>query len=1577
MKKFRNNLHSAFFFPGSNGNGYSENPENNEELTEEELVEVQTREDLDEHREQVQEQEFPNVAWEVSARISSKYTDMEQLKNDRKRFGARIKDETPDKKTYAEVWDRKITEWFGFLISSLKEKGYFENKNENEEIAKIKEQYKKEVYDQYEEYIWRAGNKDFNAVKDIIFGWSSQEYPADKIYKELTWATTISRVDRTHVGWYDVDVLDSISLDEGEDSAEDMSERQNRNFLSDDLPEYLWDIRKTPWVLNVLKWLPIFSVKEDRPSKVDRKAIKQFLKVSSKIEVKWNKDKAVALMEVFHDSSLNTNSWKDEYKAGLTRHGVNVEDKYVDDIVKVGSFYINTQKADNSTRDQHAIYLSVLEAIENKGWVKSAVNYFKPIVEQAKKDKKNEKKEWYETGEKLEESLKTFAEKLGISDFTSVTRLSELAKNNPNYFKNTPVEKVLANLNNDRLIDARDTIAGWSKTWAQFLTIFRQVSAEIWDKELINETTWEKWIIKWGDVVLNNLLNRAKLDNKVLWLGLDESKFTKEEIQNWNAELILLLQNIINKPGEDLYTLLSGHKGDPFEWLNLQAERASADKFAAEMVKNMKLDELKNDWLTLPNPEDMQKWLSATLYKEYSKWIGVGSKITFDQWVKWVAMNTWFQVRDDGTVVVWLGLSYAKMIDLGKWWSTTPGVSANAFIPLWYWKPELTGSVSARADIAKSWLTKENGVYAKLGIQWWVTLMPSWVIIASAWFEWERNKASDVEVKEKEKEVEFRDKIITPILNKIYEKRKNIRSPYATKLNFNDKTLVVDVKKSISEVAKEQNIPSDKEEMVTNGVIRLLLNYNNADLAQEWIRDLIAQRMAEQYAMAWAEARKTHISDTTYLSWASLGAFWIAGTPFLWIHLWIKWTKHDIDGYGDKWWREHEIEWWNLSEWTNEELDRRINQQLWLSENKKLKIENWLIAIPKSIAYRVNVNEKMQWLMKKDDNGNIFIDTHTPMAIDVRTWAATQSGELMIWWNKSSKFAKLDTLWDEWFTNEINKDKVLELGEGINTYTVDILNKALEELKKKFPAWDPIQLLDFSMFSNIQDVLDKLNALDKSKKARLSFITNEKWEVILQDPVEWDAWRWLEIEYQSRYEIIDSDAKTIADAVYLEALKLNNPAVLNAVKHKPWKEYDAFNKAMENKDYEGAKSAIVPIFKRLDNEIKDNNIKFSDILNTAEFTRLEWDALAQAMMAINNIFARSKQVRWGNWEYEFRRPNGKSKEMRAIIKERYKILNTLKSKVQDPNALEWYESLFNATSKYVDKPEFAQKSAKAGSLGNTIWFNLWDKTNPENPLFNPEIYNPMVNLDELEWFSKDAKDGLHKRAMSLFAKNPALINPVLQAAWIDTSHMNLEEVVKLDNMKINWNKCELEIDIWWKKYILSTWMKFWFFTQCVNHTIILDDISVINEDGAGVTFDSEVWEGGKRKEWNKRTIVSTTEVGIDVSVVVHDKEEPEEETETETPPETDPPTTTPWEEEEDIPTPPDATTTPWEEEEDIPGDGWSTPGADDGGTVNTWDPKTWWGWGSWTDGWWRDGDWWTTPQQWWGWQHWGGSGGRD
>jgi hypothetical protein len=51
----------------------------------------------------------------------------------------------------------------------LKENGYFKNKNEAEEVAKIKELYTNEVYAQYEKNIWSAGNKTFNSIKDTIF----------------------------------------------------------------------------------------------------------------------------------------------------------------------------------------------------------------------------------------------------------------------------------------------------------------------------------------------------------------------------------------------------------------------------------------------------------------------------------------------------------------------------------------------------------------------------------------------------------------------------------------------------------------------------------------------------------------------------------------------------------------------------------------------------------------------------------------------------------------------------------------------------------------------------------------------------------------------------------------------------------------------------------------------------------------------------------------------------------------------------------------------------------------------------------------------------------------------------------------------------------------------------------------------------------------------------------------------------------------------------------------------------------------------------------------------------------------
>jgi hypothetical protein len=79
--------------------------------------------------------------------------------------------------------------------------------------------------------------------------------------------------------------------------------------------------------------------------------------------------------------------------------------------------------------------------------------------------------------------------------------------------------------------------------------------------------------------------------------------------------------------------------------------------------------------------------------------------------------------------------------------------------------------------------------------------------------------------------------------------------------------------------------------------------------------------------------------------------------------------------------------------------------------------------------------------------------------------------------------------------------------------------------------------------------------------------------------------------------MIDAKAKSVADDVYAEALKLRNPRALNAVKHQPWDEYRKFNTSMQNREYAQAKADVESLFTRLDREISDENVNFKKVLD--------------------------------------------------------------------------------------------------------------------------------------------------------------------------------------------------------------------------------------------------------------------------------------------------------------------------------------------------------------------------------------------
>jgi hypothetical protein len=119
---------------------------------------------------------------------------------------------------------------------------------------------------------------------------------------------------------------------------------------------------------------------------------------------------------------------------------------------------------------------------------------------------------------------------------------------------------------------------------------------------------------------------------------------------------------------------------------------------------------------------------------------------------------------------------------------------------------------------------------------------------------------------------------------------------------------------------------------------------------------------------------------------------------------------------------------------------------------------------------------------------------------------------------------------------------------------------------------------------------------------------------------------------------------------------------------------------------------------------------------------------------------------------------------------------------------------------------------------------------------------------------------LHQRAMENFVKNETLIAPILKALWLEWGKVEVKEFkdwkITLDILKDNVKKqVTLEADL-----------KFGYFTQCVNHTLILSDISATTEDGASVHFNSGVWEPGVNKEWNKLVKTSTYSITVGIAV---------------------------------------------------------------------------------------------------------------
>ena len=248
------------------------------------------------------------------------------------------------------------------------------------------------------------------------------------------------------------------------------------------------------------------------------------------------------------------------------------------------------------------------------------------------------------------------------------------------------------------------------------------------------------------------------------------------------------------------------------------------------------------------------------------------------------------------------------------------------------------------------------------------------------------------------------------------------------------------------------------------------------------------------------------------------------------------------------------------------------------------------------------------------------------------------------------------------------------------------------------------------------------------------------------------------------------------------------------------------------------------------------------------------EELWQALLSINNIFARSRKVIWDKSNNKENRDYHFETTIWQIIKEREgQIYNTVSDVLGADSP---YLPLIEAMKKYRENnPKiFGSDIGSATTKPNTVWLNLWDRKNPENRLLNPEYYVIDVPLKDLvsDEFTEQNINTLHRNMMEKFAKNDTLFYNIKKALWLQgDAIVNPETFVSGESL---WEKWKLVLDIWGKKVTLSADMSVGYFSQCVNHMVILENIQVESEDGLKVKYNSVTWgvESLNETSWGAR-----------------------------------------------------------------------------------------------------------------------------
>lgn len=1412
----------------------------------------------------------------------------EDFENKKKIFQERLNSPDSQWQKYRDVWNQQVKEWFNLLIKNLENDGFFadcKNKSQkNKKIATMKAKYTQIVKNQYETYVWDADEKNFNAYKDKIFSTNDNMSPTNSILYNLR-NKDDSNVTR--------DKLEANATEQKlKEGQEVTSEKVNKRikFLAHELPNYLWKIKDT----NLFKKL---FLQMDVPSDTDKEEITNFIKLVDKID--WE-NAEVKLIEIFNE--LEKWASDDTIKDKLAENELTLKkDSDISKIKESFNFYVDIMNPYNPVKDQHAVYLNIITIIKKEWWFDKAIAAYKAKVDEYKEQKKQEKK-WqkYEKWKILEEDLKSFVDALHSPvdtedkkvkrksdktkyDYTRVTRLNEKTDE---YFAQTDIVNILADINNDKEITAADR---WTqKTGTQFKEVYETVKNMLWGDENAENR------------IIDNLLEQAKIYNNMLPdnVKISDEEFTKDQIQQWNKKLILLLQTIISEWWRDLRPLLMcGPEADKKQSELYETLKSIPESSASPEVQTGTKEILKKYGITPETSfDDLQgvtydslcqatAWALHVAYlnavdwaikaakssdagnESYIKGAGAWTVISFDEWVKWLSLNIWVQwwIKDKSKFIPGFGISlaYSPTFNLPKWWSVTPNTHLWFImlgpIPVW--------DAGAWVEFAKKWADKHH-VLQNVG--WWVGvdyIFPWNTLVFSANVWRSRDKLKWIETDKEKMWQAFNKEIITPLLNNIASKFNgkefDLTKPENCKLVDE---AVDEIVKTVIWDKKSEFTPDDIVKLKET-TVRLLINYNKAPIDNQHVRKYISDELSECYASIWTEQNLNALNNKVYLSGLRAGVSfaWLVGSCYFApaLHLWMSFKKHRNDGYGDGSIEKYEIVDVNIK-WDHWDTEMIEAFNKYLENDAKLSLtEDWeyIVLSPKVMdKYNICLNPWMKGLMKKDESWNVLLSKETYMNLPrIFRGVANKSTDILIGWWKIEESTRLDAIMsnNDWFTTwDIDIDKLP--GKEIE-FTIQLVNDVLGDLKGKLPNDHQLQAyqIEESFAAN----------LEKWKKYKITLIKNN--DEITRTYEEITTWDPLQIEYigTEKVELMDPKAQEIANTAYLEARKVESNALYSISHGKgKWESYVKFANAMRDKKYTEAKNIIVDMLPRMDrfiNKYQKNKVNFSSMIE--DLNKLENEVeLWQALLSINNVFARVSSVQWWKEQdiYHFKkyegghmvdRPMGEIIERRAGEIERKINKSNLTQDVKNS-----YTSLIGAMENYrKNNSEYYNATSKErNTLHNAVWINLGNAINIENPLFNPEIYKDsqiaLKDLPDFQW-----KNTLQQHAMEVMARDKSLIWPILKKLNIDVSEWGNEINYKFVNYDSE--NGELVIKIGEKTVKFRADMSVWYFSQCVNHMILLDNIEAeVEWWNERVKFKAPVNWNGRYEEWTVESIMATS-----------------------------------------------------------------------------------------------------------------------